>query len=93
MKTKQGFVSNSSSCSFIILVDKLTDDQLLKIQSPDYDSQDCGKDMGFPYKWDIAVDNEKGIIQGYTSMTNFDMQEYLISLGVPEKIIDWDWGG
>lgn len=99
MKIRNGFVSNSSSSSFVILKDSLTDIQ---------------KDMIFDYKQYVKCFNtidEKNIelfeyydtdtwrivdyedfIFGETSMDNFSMQDFLDYIKVDQDVIKWDDG-
>jgi hypothetical protein len=84
MKIRNGFVSNSSSSSFVIAKGFLSQYQIDKIYhhadnleenenlSPDKDDA-----------WDITEDEY--LIKGYTSMDNFDMREYLLSIGIKEN--------
>jgi hypothetical protein len=89
MKTRSGFVSNSSSSSFVIKLKNISGSQLQKILDPDYSSQNYGEDSDFPYTWSIDLDGSKGTVEGYTSMDNFDMGRYLEELGVPDNAITW----
>jgi len=63
MKIRNGFVSNSSSSSFVASLAKLTQgeiDMLLAYQnSPENEDG-----------WTIHVDNDAGLINGFTSMDN-----------------------
>jgi len=90
MKTRQGFVSNSSSSSFMIRLHKLTEGQIQQILEPNYATQNCGAEDGFPYEWTISIDRNGNRIEGWTSMDNFDMGEYLEDIGVPSNVIKWD---
>jgi len=89
VKIRQGFVSNSSSSSFVIRLHKLTEEQILRILDPDYGSQNCGAEDGFPFIWSIAIDRDSDRIEGYTAMDNFSMYEYFEDIGVPNGIVEW----
>ena len=79
MKIRSGFVSNSSSSSFMVSLRKLSIEQLCKI----INHQMWGAKMGIEYAnqpWSIEVRN--GVLYGDTSMDNFDMQTFMDKLGV-----------
>jgi len=90
MKKREGFVSNSSSSSFIIRKENLNDDQKGKI----FNHIEASKGMiDIDYRdegdaWDIEEDEY--IIKGSTWMDNFDMGEFLSRIGVSSKHIKWD---
>lgn len=67
MKIRSGFVSNSSSSSFLIPINALSENQLLMIQN-------LIDKINFE-GWAIII-NEK-CIYGYTFMDNFDMHFFL----------------
>lgn len=93
MKTRHGFVSNSSSSSFMIRLHKLTELQIQQILEPNYATQNYGgedDDGGFSYAWSIDINRDGDRIDGYTSMDNFSMREYLDDIGVPSDIIRWE---
>ena len=71
MKLREGFVSNSSSASFIVSLDKITARQLLRIQ------QWCGES-----DWSFHIDLEQGIAEGETSMDNADIAAFLEREGI-----------
>lgn len=73
MKIRNGFVSNSSSASFIVALSVLTG--LDKDKILNYDKFES--DRGWTDGWTIEVDDEKGIIRGYTSMDNGDFSDYI----------------
>lgn len=63
MKIRNGFVSNSSSSSFIINKNNLTaDEEKLILDYIDSEANDDG--------WSIEIDETSGLINGWTSMDN-----------------------
>jgi len=88
MKFRKGFVSNSSSSSFIILKDNLSEEQIDQI----YNHQEYAE-KNFPqleytdWGWDVLEETEIAI-KVYTDMANFNMYEYLLLIGVKEDDID-----
>lgn len=90
MKTRLGFVSNSSTSSFIIPRQHLSDAQIEMIR----DHINIGKEVGAysadnDNAWHIAVTEHS--ISGYTFMDNFDMGHFLTTyVGVPADIIQWE---
>ena len=83
MKERQGFVSNSSSASFIVNKHYISGYQMDKIREH---ANEAGDDA-----WDIE---DKGDVIGLsTYMDNFDIEEYLWKIGVPKHAIQWDKDG
>ena len=71
MKTRLGFVSNSSSSSFVINLDNLSAKQLRKIiHNPTTDPQH--EEYG---SWNIEVTEHE--VKGSTYMDNYDFCKYL----------------
>jgi hypothetical protein len=83
VKTREDFVTNSSSSSFIIRKTDLTEKQIQTIY--DHEGFACAMDV-----WDISEDEET--IFGQTSMDNFDMHEYFKKNGIPYWRVGWGEG-
>lgn len=87
MKTRSGFVSNSSSSSFVLDMDHLSAVQVEKIR----EHVKYGKEMGIPYagepysEWSVEVKPHH--IKLWTGMDNFDMGYFLEAIGVPDEAI------
>jgi len=104
MKTRNGFVSNSSSSSFILLRDILSEKQFDMIV--DYEEWvkffiELDQKKGSPEKlndrfsyyddsWRIVVNDD--YIFGETSMDNFSMYDYFDFIGVDQDFVSWDNG-
>lgn len=91
MKVRLGFVSNSSSSSFLIPINALTESQILMIQDyVDVTEKWCKyhkeKDL-YPEGWNISV-NEK-CVYGWTIMDNFDMSFFLNEIVNIKSYIHW----
>jgi hypothetical protein len=86
MKIRQGFVSNSSSSSFIISTDKISVAQL-KLLREHANSKEFKEDewSSSGDEWDI--DEEDGYIICSTFMDNFDLYEYAKKIGIKEEDI------
>jgi hypothetical protein len=92
MKVRNGFVSNSSSSSFMIPLSAITADQRNKIMDHIHE----GQALGIMYSseedaWSITENAHA--IEGYTSMDNFNMDEFLTKIGVPEELVHWERNG
>jgi len=88
MKLRKGFVSNSSSSSFVIPLKDITGLQLSMIIKHSEVACVLG---GYDYEdaWDIEI--EGVIVRGKTFMDNFDMQHFLINVvGIDEQLISWE---
>ena len=76
MKKRIGFVSNSSSSSFVIPLEDISAKQLRQIEHH-------GAAAKNPYEphnhdaWYIEIDDDRDIVMGSTIMDNFDMYSYL----------------
>lgn len=94
MKTRTGFVSNSSSSSFVISLDDLTPDQIERIHNHDGSEtfkawlKECQETdwSGEHDRW--TVKEKDGKLHIYTVMDNFDMGHFLFEeLGLDEYIV------
>lgn len=96
MKIRSGYVSNSSSSSFLIPINALRQYQIEMIEDHIHCTEnwlkynkdaeiDCCDDGN---RWSIDV-NEK-CVYGYTFMDNFDMHFFLLNIAkVEQKYIHW----
>ena len=80
MKVRLGFVSNSSSSSFVVNKRFLTPLQIEQIQN----HRELGIQLGIMYSqtdyW--VIDENEFEIEGHTDMDNFDMNEFMEKIGV-----------
>lgn len=89
MKLRIGFVTNSSSSSFIIAKSDLTDNQIEKIKNYFEAAKEVGMNE-FDDCWDINEINFE--IKGFTCMDNGDMNKFLRLIGINRDIVEWeDW--
>ena len=87
MKIRFGFVTNSSSSSFIIAKSCLTEKQIRAIRAHGA----LGEKLGLKYTdcpWKVSEDKDS--VEGYTAMDNFDMARFLELIGVEDRHIEWD---
>ena len=85
MKHRNGFVSNSSSSSFIIDKYYLSQKQINQISN----HKDCGEDYADTDYWTIEDMGNK--LYGRTHMDNFAMDEYMQKIGIDMSNVDWDY--
>ena len=88
MKTRIGFVSNSSSSSFVIRKEDLSVIQYEAIKNHRSSSAFKSKWLDQNDGWSITENDET--IEGYTIMNNFDMYSYLESLRVDMDKVDFN---
>lgn len=87
MKLRIGFVTNSSSSSFTIAKSDLTDDQIEKIKNHIKVAKELEMET-FYDEWYIR--ETKYEIHGYTLMDNFDMEKFLLLIGVAREDVEWE---
>jgi len=91
MKTRNGFVSNSSSSSFVVRKDALTEEQIQGIY--DHNKSEQFKDVDYLDDKDVWTILDQGeTLLGYTWMDNFDMRFHLQELGIKEEDVEFDRG-
>ena len=91
MKVRNGFVSNSSSSSFMISRDNVSLSQIDKIMNceevaKDMKDLDCLEDSKL---WDITISTNFIIFDTY--MDNFDMKRFLLNIGIPKEAFSKEW--
>jgi len=86
MKTRDGFVSNSSSSSFLICKKDLTDTQIAKINNHMEEAEKLGMYVNIHDEW--AIHDHGDALKLSTGMDNFDMVTFLNRIGVRE-VIEW----
>jgi hypothetical protein len=82
MKIRQGFVSNSSSSSFIVKKCTLTPAQEVIMRNHRLISEEVGDAYNYPEDgfWEISEHDDHYVC--HTIMDNFDLREFLIDLGI-----------
>ena len=88
MKIRNGFVSNSSSSSFLIKKNKLDGHQIDCIKNHITVAKEMGWDIDdYDFIWQIGEINE--YIAGSTRMDNFDMVSFLNVLNIKDEDINY----
>lgn len=81
MKTRLGFVSNSSSASFTVSLDRISArDAMVLLDYPIWATEN-EKDS-----WVIEKDIARGLIVGYTIMDNCDLSDYVRANNIDESL-------
>jgi hypothetical protein len=108
MKIRHGFVSNSSSSSFVIPKSALSELQMYKIRNyqeivkdvlaAEAKAKAAGVEVEYPNRFEYCDDawhisETEHIIKGSTTMDNFDFSRFLAEIvGVAEEDIEWGEG-
>ena len=90
MKIRYDYVTNSSSSSFVLAKNAITDEQKQKIY--DYEKiapQVMSEDDYPPEGWGITEDEY--FIRGNTWIDNFNMCKFLTLIGVPQNAVEFKW--
>ena len=93
MKIRNGFVSNSSSSSFVIPKDKLTFEQIQQIYNHTSEAEKHFEYYDFGDIYDSwYIDENEYYIMGSCIMDNFSMYEFLINyMKIDRQLIKWDY--
>ena len=92
MKIRDGFVSNSSSSSFVISKENITVKQLRLLENHnEVDKQQdlgcgCGDDL-LNFSWSITENEFQ--VKGCVNMDNFNMNKFLSIIGVDPDNVVW----
>ena len=89
MKARNGFVSNSSSSSFILNRGMLSEHHIWQIKHHIEEAErlykdTLNKDLAWAHPGDAwEIDECKDVIKLYTDMDNFDMDAFLRAINIP----------
>lgn len=85
MKIRNGFISNSSSSSFIVSLNDITSKEVeILLDYPNHSSSYDFNNNDYDYHdwWHIEVDRQNNQINGFTSMDNDYLWKYLKDNGI-----------
>ena len=88
MKIRNGFVSNSSSSSFIVNKVHLSDFQVWLIKNH-IEAAKTLPGLGQSYLEAWEIEETDSSITGHTTMTNFDMGQFMRNIGVPMNFVEF----
>ena len=90
MKVRNGFVSNSSSSSFVIAKSKLNNKQIEAIKNHRVIVIGLGNDEFDRWWGEWQIEETDTEIKGSTTQDNFNMREFLNVIGVDYTCVEWD---
>lgn len=85
MKIRIGFVSNSSSASFVVKLADITDEQLVGLMQTTYQ---YGESKYRGDGWNVWIFGNE--VHASTTMDNGDMGEWMEILGVDKSKVVWE---
>lgn len=80
MKTRHGFVSNSSAASFVVQKSSITEEQVKALLDYTYSEDNVDG-------WNITDDGN--YVRGDTSMDNDALDEFLESIDINQRALEW----
>lgn len=95
MKIRSGFVSNSSASSFILQKEYVTPAQIKWIKNHLHKARKLNQKLDKGNKFYVGDEDEWHIhetettLEGSHFIDNFDMERYLLSLGIPSEAFEF----